>query len=144
PNHTSSSPVSDQISGPCAFGTFSVAALAGPGILGGAVSVTHFGAGNASQSAINATFSAPFTIVDPVNEAVGISMNLFFGGSVIAVLGGQAVINVGTTFGEAHWDLDTGSFGSFLLPPPNTSGIVTTPTIFLPTNVQQTLFVSLQ
>lgn len=78
---SSSSTASDQASGLCLDGTMTVGASAGPGFLGGCVFDTWHGNGNASLATTGSNFSGSFFIVDPIDEMVGISMNLFLNGS---------------------------------------------------------------
>lgn len=57
--------------------------------------------------------------------------------------GGAITIDLTTTFGSGHYDLIHGSTGAILIPPPGTSAVVTTPTLFLLTNTPQTLNITL-
>lgn len=142
---SSSSLISDHFSGLCEFGVQTESAIAGPGLLGASVFNTLFGSGNASLGVASARFSGPITIVDPVNETVAVSMNLLLSGALDmgGLGGGSVIIGLTTPFGVGQWDLVHGSTGSIPIPDPGTAAVVTTPTIFLPTNTPFTLTIDL-
>ena len=141
---SSSALIADQSSGPCEFGSAAVSAIAGPGLVAGSVFNSYCGSGNSSLAGINSSITASFTIVDPVNETISVSLNLLVNGTLGGSPAGLFIINLDTSFGFGHYDLNHGSTGTIPIPPPGTAAAVTTPTISLPTNTPLTLNISLE
>lgn len=141
---SSSALIADQSSGPCEFGSATVSATAGPGLVAGTVYNSYCGTGNTSLAAINSSIMASFTIVDPVNETVSVSLNLLVAGTVGGNGPGLVIIDLNTSFGFAHYDLTHGSTGTIPIPPPGSAAVVTTPTISLPTNTPLSLNITLE